>query len=104
MLFGTRNRPFRRRRPTRRCAASSVTGNEKAFAAGADVTEMADRSFADMFGGDYLAEDAERIARCRKPVIAAVQGYALGGGWAKLAMMCDFHHRGGTTPSSASPR
>jgi len=66
-----------------------VTGNEKAFAAGADVTEMADRSFADMFGGDYLAEDAERIARCRKPVIAAVQGYALGGG-CELAMMCDF--------------
>ena len=66
-----------------------VTGSEKAFAAGADVSEMAERTFAEMFGGDYLAEDADRIARCRKPVIAAVQGYALGGG-CELAMMCDF--------------
>lgn len=65
-----------------------LTGNEKAFAAGADVTEMAEKSFGDMFGSDYLAADADRIARCRKPVIAAVQGYALGGG-CELAMMCD---------------
>lgn len=65
-----------------------LTGSEKAFAAGADVTEMAERSFADMFGGDYLARDAELIARCRKPIIAAVQGYALGGG-CELAMLCD---------------
>ncbi|MDJ1008291.1 MAG: enoyl-CoA hydratase-related protein [Paracoccaceae bacterium] len=72
-----------------------LSGTEKAFAAGADVNEMADRSFADMFGGDYLAADAERIASCRKPIIAAVRGYALGGG-CEIAMMCDFIIAGDT--------
>ncbi|MBC7138868.1 MAG: enoyl-CoA hydratase [Defluviimonas sp.] len=66
-----------------------LTGSEKAFAAGADIKEMADKSFVDMFGSDYFAPESEAILRVRKPIIAAVSGYALGGG-CELAMMCDF--------------
>ena len=66
-----------------------LTGSDKAFAAGADITEMAEKSFVDAFGGDMFAGDATQMLRCRKPVIAAVAGYALGGG-CELAMMCDF--------------
>jgi enoyl-CoA hydratase len=65
-----------------------VTGNEKAFAAGADIKEMQPKSFIDMFSSDFTEIGGDRVARCRKPTIAAVSGYALGGG-CELAMMCD---------------
>jgi enoyl-CoA hydratase len=66
-----------------------VTGSEKAFAAGADVREMSEKTFTDVFFDDLFAPEADAIARIRKPVIAAVSGYCLGGG-CELAMMCDF--------------
>ena len=73
--------------PKVRCIV--LTGSEKAFAAGADITEMADQSFVDMFTQNYFASETTRFNTTRKPIIAAVAGYALGGG-CELAMMCDF--------------
>ena len=66
-----------------------LTGSERAFAAGADIKEMAPKSYADAFREDLFTAVSERIVRTRKPIIAAVAGYALGGG-CELAMMCDF--------------
>ena len=66
-----------------------VTGNEKAFAAGADIAAMASYTFMDVYKGEYITRNWEQIRRVRKPIIAAVAGYALGGG-CELAMMCDF--------------
>ena len=66
-----------------------LTGSEKAFAAGADIKEMSDKSYAQMFMLDFFTRAARRIETFRKPIVAAVAGYALGGG-CELAMMCDF--------------
>jgi len=66
-----------------------LTGSEKAFAAGADISEMAPKTFVEAFSTDLFGGDIETILSCRKPIIAAVSGYALGGG-CELAMVCDF--------------
>ncbi len=73
--------------PAIRCVI--LTGSEKAFAAGADIPEMAGKSYIDAYKEDFVTRNWERVARARKPVIAAVAGFALGGG-CELAMMCDF--------------
>ena len=65
-----------------------VTGSEKAFAAGADIKEMQGKTFAECYLQDFITKDWERLAQCRKPTLAAVAGFALGGG-CEIAMMCD---------------
>lgn len=72
----------------RNIGALVVTGGEKAFAAGADIKQMKDKSFMQAYREDFLTARWERMAKCRKPTVAAVAGFALGGG-CELAMMCD---------------
>src|SRR5207247_9692784 len=68
--------------------AMIVTGSDKAFAAGADIVAMKDWGYMDVYKGEYITRNWERIRSIRKPVIAAVAGYALGGG-CELGLMCD---------------
>src|SRR5919202_1551205 len=65
-----------------------ITGSEKAFAAGADIKEMQPKTYMDAYLADFITKGWERITTCRKPIVAAVAGYALGGG-CEVAMMCD---------------
>jgi enoyl-CoA hydratase len=88
-LLGELGRALREADENDRVRCIILTGSEKAFAAGADIKEMSDKTFVEVFGSDLFGPETEAILRVRKPVIAAVAGYALGGG-CELAMMCDF--------------
>jgi enoyl-CoA hydratase len=87
-LIAELNRAFDALEGNGAIAAIVLTGSDKAFAAGADIKEMADKTYAEAYGEDFITKGWERVAQCRKPVIAAVAGFALGGG-CEVAMMCD---------------
>lgn len=88
-LSGELATALRKAEENEKVRAIVLTGSEKAFAAGADVQEMSKKTFVDVFTRNMFVAEADQVMRCRKPIIAAVAGYALGGG-CELAMMCDF--------------
>ena len=88
-LLGELARALRAAQDNDKVRCIVITGSDKAFAAGADIKEMSEKSFVDVFMGDLFGPEVDAFLRIRKPIIAAVAGYALGGG-CELAMMCDF--------------
>ena len=88
-LLGELARALRAAQEDAKVRCIVITGSDKAFAAGADIKEMSDKSFVEAFMGDLFGPEVDTLLRIRKPIIAAVAGYALGGG-CELAMMCDF--------------